>query len=178
MKKNMRLRKTKQMPAAPVESTPVSPETLVFQMLDQGDVFTYAMDRDLRYLFLNRKVREEAFHGLSLEEVLGRTGRDFFPDGADSNDLDDLEYHDRYVLHTRKSIQVYETLMGRILYSTKWPLYDANDEVCGIAGVSFDVTDVVAERVRGEGDDAELLVNMMNSTSRMTRALMRIQNSI
>lgn len=156
----------------------LSPQALALTLLEQGDAYVYVMDRELRYLYLNQKALDDAYHGLSLEQVIGKTGRDFFPSGVDSSDLDDLEYHDRYVIHTRKPIQVYEMLMGRILYSNKWPLYDDDDQVYAVAGISFDVTDVVEERVRGEGKDAELLVNMMNSTSRMTRALMRMQNSL
>lgn len=145
---------------------------VVFDLLDQADAYAYVLDTDLRYLYLNHKALVDGYAGLPLEAVIGKSGRDFFPPGTNGSDLDDLEYNDRRVLATGKPIQVYETLLGRVLFSTKWPLCDEDGKVYAVGGVSFDVTAVVGERVRGEGDDAALLVEMTASMSRMTQALM------
>lgn len=143
--------------------------------LDQSNTFIYIVDTELRYLFLNRIALDLAYAGRRLEEVLGKRGRDFFPanDGRTS-DLDLLEANDRYVLRTGFPVQVYETLLGKVLYAQKWPLFDDSGRCFAVAGVSFDVTNVVSERVRGEGDDAELMLNMMNSSSRMISAMLRM----
>lgn len=148
-------------------------EPVLRDLMDCADAYVYVMDTELRYLFLNRRALQEAYRGLPLEAVVGKRGRDFFPPDTDGSDLDDLEYHDRYVLETGKSIQVYETLMGVMLYSSKWPLRDERGEIYAVGGVSFDVTSVVNERVRG-GTDLDLMVKMMDSSSRMARALMRM----
>jgi PAS domain-containing protein len=41
--------------------------------------------------------------------------------------------------------------------------------------IARDVTSVVKERVSGKGDDEALIVNMMDSTSRMMSAMLRMQ---
>lgn len=151
-------------------------DALLKQFMDQSTAMVYILDTDLRYLYLNRVARDLGYGGLPLAGVIGKRGRDFFPGAEDgTSDLDALEANDVFVLEQRRPIQVYEALMGKILYSQKWPLIDERGQVFAVAGVSFDVTSVVKERVSGEGDDEALIVNMMNSTSRMISAMMKMQ---
>jgi PAS domain-containing protein len=150
--------------------------SLLKTFMDHSTAMIYVLDTELRYLYLNRIARDLGYQGRSLDQVVGRTGRDFFPSAEDgSSDLDALEANDRYVLRSGKPVQVYETLLGKILYSQKWPLFDDGGAVFAVAGVSFDITTVIKERVSGEGDDETLIVNMMDSTSRMISAMLRMQ---
>lgn len=146
--------------------------------LDQSNAFVYVLDTELRYLFLNRIALDIGYQGRRLDQVVGRRGREFFPAGEHDSDLDLLEANDLYVIRHGRPLQTYETLMGKVMYAQKWPVFDDQGSVCAVAGVSFDVTNVVRERVSGESDDAALMVNMMDSTSRMISAMLKMQGAL
>lgn len=145
------------------------------RLLESGNVYAYIIDTEMRYIYLNRLALQAGYGGRPLEDVVGRRGRDFYVTDADGySDLDLLEANDRQVLTTGRPIQVHEVLGGRVLYSQKWPMFDETGTIYAIGGISFDVTDVVAERVRGTGQDNELMVNMAASTSRLLKLAQRL----
>lgn len=162
----------------PEPPQPDLPEWLRPEILDGSAAYVYAFDTEMRYLYLNRLALIMGYGGRPLSHVLGKRGRDFFPAGNDAtSDLDELERNNQRVMRTGLPVQLYEVLQGRVLYSQKWPLRH-DGKIVGVAGFSFDVTNVVSERVRGDGDDVELIVNMVASTSRMMQAMARMNAQI
>lgn len=139
------------------------------RVFDDAPVFIYALDLDQRYLYLNRSALDSVFGGRSLDQVVGRLARDLMP----KEEWTDLEANNRLVIKRNRATQVYESLLGRVLYSNKWPLCSEQGDVIGVAGVSSDITSVVEERVRGDFD-LDLMVKLMRNTSLMTRALTRM----
>jgi PAS domain S-box-containing protein len=96
-------------------------------------------DREGRFVFVNHKFC--ASLGKRLDEVLGKTDKDFFPlHLAEKYHRDDLR-----VMETREAVDTIEanqTPQGdRIfVHVIKTPLYDAAGHVVGIQGIFWDVT--------------------------------------
>jgi AraC-like DNA-binding protein len=112
------------------------PRTL-FDLFDHlPRVYLYVKDRQHRYLKVNRS--ELILHGLEVEsEMLGRSDLDFHPPALAMQYMEE----DRIVFETRKPVLDRAWLVlsadgtpGWYL-STKLPLFDANGEVIGLAGV-------------------------------------------
>jgi PAS domain S-box-containing protein len=119
-------------------------------------------DRQGRFTFVNRRFCE--LLGRPLDQILGRTDRDFFPrELADKYHRDDLR-----VMFTRQALDAIEahvTPRGerRYVHVIKTPLCDSQDQVVGIQGIFWDVT----ERKRVEEDlayERELLRALLNNT--------------
>jgi len=116
----------------------------------------YAKDREGRMLLANRGTAE--LIGRPVEEILGRTARDFAPDPAAAEAIMDTD--GRVV--ERGAEQTAEETISRpdgtavVWLSTKAPLRDAAGRIIGLVGASVDITD----RKRAEAvlarDKAEL----------------------
>ena len=97
-------------------------------------------DRAGRFTFANQKFC--AMLGHSLDEIIGKTDRDFYPPHlADKYHRDDLR-----VMASREPVDTVEanqTADGEkiFVHGIKTPLYDAGGNVIGIQGIFWDVTE-------------------------------------
>ena len=118
------------------------------QIIDSLDTNVYWKNKEGSYLGSNNKIAE--LSGVnSVSEIIGRTDYDLSP----LNIADELRNNDVDVMRQNKSVQKEEKLLlpsGQImdLIAKKSPLLDQAGDVCGIVGVSIDIT----ERKKLEGE--------------------------
>ncbi|QQE12831.1 PAS domain S-box protein [Planctomycetota bacterium] len=115
-------------------------------ILDNTPASIYLKDTKGKYLFVNRMFERRYRH--TVNEIVGKTDFDLFkPHLAElyrSNDIN--------VMSTGETVEFEEAALvngeARINLSIKFPLYDAEDKVAGICGISADITDRInAEQV-------------------------------
>ncbi len=109
-------------------------------LFDDIPGFTYFIkDRELKYVAYNNRL-QEIFKVESLEEILGKGDEDFFPANLVSN----IRKDDLMILNTGQSIINRIELVPRSssaglvdwTTTTKKPLYNQHNEICGIVGVT------------------------------------------
>jgi diguanylate cyclase (GGDEF)-like protein/PAS domain S-box-containing protein len=110
-------------------------------LLDEVGAFVYTSDLAGRYTYANRLVL--AMLGHPLDYVLGKDFSHFF--GHDGID-DALSETDRRVMYAGETIAREETHQlpngtVRTFWSIKKPLHDAAGVVCGLLGISYDITE-------------------------------------
>jgi PAS domain S-box-containing protein len=121
--------------------------TLLRTMIDLIPAFIYAKDADSRFIAINAHLARNM--GTTREAALGKTDFDFF-----SPELAEKFFSDEQALiKSGKAIRELEepgfdqvTGEERIVLTSKVPLRDENDDVIGIIGLGFDIT----ERKRAE----------------------------
>ncbi len=113
--------------------------SLIRYLLDgtQAVIFCKALDGKL--LLINRQY--ERVVGLSSEEIIGRTEKDFLPRGT----AEEFSKADRQVIETRQSMEFTEEFFhpdgSRHVYlSLKFPLFDSVGKLYGICGIASDIT--------------------------------------
>lgn len=111
-------------------------------MLDESGAFIYAKDNDGYLLYANKLFLER--FGQPLEEVIGKKDYDFF----DVERSEKLRNIDMKVINSGESLEVLEKNVSKISGETNYymtrkkPLYDDNQNIIGIIGVSTDVTEL------------------------------------
>ncbi len=127
-------------------------QRLLRGILDHTDAVIYAKDLDGRYLLANPA--HSRLLGRQLEEVLGRSDDDLFPAMA----AEDHRRHDRQVAVTGLRSVLAEQAHdpdGTVhsYLSTKFPLLDDHGRSYAVAGVSTDVTELVAARAENAASE-------------------------
>ncbi|HJV91143.1 MAG TPA: PAS domain S-box protein [Holophagaceae bacterium] len=94
----------------------------------------------LNYLRVNKAMCEAL--GLGPERLIGRSGRDVFPDRS----ADDYEREDRQVLTTRAQLDIPEEQVAtpdgeRIWHTVKVPILDPDGRAAYLLGISEDITE-------------------------------------
>ncbi len=129
------------MEATKIPDTFVASSTL-FSLFDTlPSVYFYAKDQDHRYLHVNGLVLENVFGLADIKQLLGKTDFDFQPPVlAEAYHAEDLR-----VMESRQKIPNQVWLVPRVrglpkwYISTKVPLIDPSNKVCGIAGVMYPI---------------------------------------
>ncbi len=109
-------------------------------LLDSIGAYVYAKDLDGRYTYVNQLVCE--LFGCPPEEILGKDDSHFFS----LEDSDELKQNDRRVMNegiviaTEERNVIKETGEVRYYQTVKSPLYDQKGTICGMYGVSTDIT--------------------------------------
>jgi PAS domain S-box-containing protein len=102
----------------------------------------YLKDCQGRYLLINK--RYEELFDITQQEVLGKTDAEIFP----SDVVARVQANDQLVRETGQPLEFEETVPhadGPHTYiSTKFPVYDSNDQSHGVGGISTDITDRIA----------------------------------
>lgn len=110
-------------------------------ILENVDAYIYMKDRNGRYLFANRKVRER--FGLAEEEIVGYGDEKFF----DAATAARIRTGDDQVLKDGQSLRAEETFRNRkdgsamTCLTVKLPLRDETDEIYALCGISTDITE-------------------------------------
>jgi diguanylate cyclase (GGDEF)-like protein/PAS domain S-box-containing protein len=110
----------------------------VFDLLDD---YIFIKDINYNYIYGNKKVCH--LFGLSLEEIIGKNDTHFF----DLNTFNDIKVYDTAVIVGEKVIEktekmiMMETSQARYYKTTKQPLYDSQNKLVGLFGLSIDITE-------------------------------------
>lgn len=107
------------------------------QILNLAPAVIYVKDDQGRYTFVNRHF--ELLSGLSADQVLGRTDDELFPKEV----ADNAYRNDRKVIDNGVPLEIEEfgPVNGEMhtFLSAKFPLYDENDRITAICGISTDI---------------------------------------
>ncbi|WP_184415111.1 diguanylate cyclase domain-containing protein [Rhodocyclus tenuis] len=115
-------------------------EQRLFTILESVDAFIYLKDKDGRYLFANRRVRD--LFGASMEEIVGKGDEHFFSADAVAG----IRANDAQVLRDGVTLRSEETSTslesgGESTYlSVKLPLRNEAGEIYALCGISTDIT--------------------------------------
>jgi diguanylate cyclase (GGDEF)-like protein/PAS domain S-box-containing protein len=110
-------------------------------MLDHVGTYIFAKDLEGRYTYVNQLVCD--LFGLKNDEILGKDDSHFFS-FEESNDLrenDRRVMSEGIVIATEERNIVKETGETRYFQIVKSPLYNGQNQVCGMFGVATDVTE-------------------------------------
>lgn len=116
--------------------------TLFRQLLDSLPLAVYAKDRDSRFVYAN-PVALYHLHAEKLEEVIGITDFDLFPEEQASKYFND----EQEIIATGKVMRnfeehvVYEDGSESWLMTSKMPTYNSAGEISGTMGFAWDVTE-------------------------------------
>jgi PAS domain S-box-containing protein len=113
-------------------------EKLLKDVIDNTAALVYILDLEGRFLLANNKV--EALFGLSNEQIVGQKRQAFMPaEFAEQHRNNDIE-----IIQAGQGKLIEEENLepdGRHIYLTnKFPLFDAQDRVYAICGISTDMT--------------------------------------
>lgn len=132
--------------------------------LESAPAYVYLMDKDLRYVYLNKLARESpAYDTPDLEAVRGKRGEDF----PLAMTVPSLAENDRMVLASGKHMLFEEAVMDLTLLAIKWPVRETTGEICGVGGISVDITEQSAER-RAQ---VEWLARAVDSSTEIVEAI-------
>ncbi len=109
-------------------------------IMDHSPSVIYVKDTQGRFTFINQKF-EELFH-ITREEIAGKTDFDLFP----KDFAREFSKNDKKVLTSTKNTQTLEELVPQddgihTYFSVKFPLYDHNNNIYALCGISTDITE-------------------------------------
>ena len=108
-------------------------------IMDNSPSVIYAKDIEGRYVFVNQEW--ESLFDKNKEGLTGKTDYEIFP----KEFADSLTRNDKAILNTGHALKIEETAPhdngARTYVSAKFPLYDENDNIYAVCGISTDITD-------------------------------------
>jgi len=111
----------------------------LLEIFDNTPAPIYMKDSDGRYVLINK--RYEMMSHISLEEIIGKTDGDIFPEQIATL----FRSQDEEVKRQNRSLDFVETILlpdGEFTFITlKFPIHDANGKILGVAGFCTDITD-------------------------------------
>ncbi len=124
----------------------------------------YFKDREHRFVLLNEATAENL--GVTVEEAIGKTDFDFFPEELAEDYYEDEER----VMETGEPLINKEEITGsededRWNFSTKIPIFDEEGNVVGVAGINRDITERVKAKKEVDGLEARIKDSLKNSNS-------------
>ena len=133
-------RKKSELEREQAEKTLMESEQRLQAIIDGSDNAFYVKDLDGHFILINKHL--EKLLGINRDEVIGKTDYDLFtPELADY-----YKIHDSKIIETGVSEQLEEVsdlVDGwHTFLSNKFPLYDPNDKLYAICGISTDITDL------------------------------------
>lgn len=141
--------------------------TEISNILQYTPAVVYLKDTEGRYLLINS--RFEKLFAVSLATVRGKKDVDFL----DQETARQFEYNDKQVLQTLDPLQVEEQVLqedGPHTYiSVKFPLFDDDDNVIGVGGISTDIT----ELKDAQNKLRQMSTNIVSSQERERAAIAR-----
>ena len=126
-------------------------------IMDNSPTVIYVKDVNGFFTFVNQQFKK-LFH-LSDEKVIGKTLYDIFPKAI----AEEMQGNDKDVLETGQPLESEEHAPqkdGMHTYSSvKFPLYDENEKIYAVCGISTDIT----ERVKMENEKSSLETQLLHS---------------
>jgi len=116
-------------------------ESRLSTILDNVGAFIFIKDLKYRYTYANRKVCE--LFGRSLDEILGKDDAAFFSQSS----TEEIRRDDSLVIEGGETVTREETDFSladgvpRTYWTVKLPLRDDSGNVCGLCGISTDISD-------------------------------------
>ena len=116
-------------------------KNLLFSTIDNLPALVWAKDRNGKYLFVNRKFAQVA--KIKSEDLVGKEDADWAPlHLAEGYKEDDL-----WVMDNQRNIEREELVpdtqgVEKDHFTVKFPLHDAQDDIIGSGGFSFDVSEI------------------------------------
>jgi len=108
-------------------------------IMDHTPAVIYIKDRNGKFVFVNKQFENVLL--IKIEEITGKTVYDIFP--ADAADV--MRNSDNEVLQTGQTVKLEEVVPqddGLHTYmSIKFPMYDENEEIYAVCGISTDITE-------------------------------------
>lgn len=113
-------------------------------IMDNSPAVIYVKDIEGRFTFINNQF--EKLFNLTRKNIVGKTLHDIFPQQI----ADDLKNNDRDVLKTGQALESEEVVPQKdrmhTYRSVKFPLYDDNENIYAVCGISTDITDSINMR--------------------------------
>jgi PAS domain S-box-containing protein len=116
-------------------------ENKLTTILDNVEAFIYIKDRNYRYQYANKAVRQ--ILGRSLEDIIGKADSDFFDEATSAklreNDRRTMEFGERTAAensYTQKNSTVISTY-----FTVKQPLRREDGSIYGLCGISTDISE-------------------------------------
>lgn len=126
-------------------------------IMDNSPTVIYVKDTNGTFTFINQRFKE--IFNLSEEKVIGKNLYDIFPPSI----ADEMRRNDEDVLETGLPLESEEKAPhedGIHTYSSiKFPLYDENEKIYAVCGISTDIT----ERVKMEKEKSSLESQLLHS---------------
>ncbi len=108
-------------------------------IMDNSPAGIYVKDMEGRYIFVNRKYKK-LFH-IGHEDIIGNTDYDLFA----REFADGFRDNDKFVQETRSTLEFEESVPHEdkihTYASIKFPLFNKNNEVYAVCGISTDITE-------------------------------------
>jgi PAS domain S-box-containing protein len=117
-------------------------EELQHTILNNVGAYIYLKDTQYRYMYVNSEVSR--LFGVSEKEIVGKVDADFFT----SSSVDEIMASDRRVIEDGETIMREEANLivadnqPRTYWAVKIPLRDVRGNVCGLCGISTDITEL------------------------------------
>ncbi len=117
----------------------LSEKTRLNSILDNTRVIIYMKDKEGCFTLINKEF--ERYFNVSKHDVLGRTDYDLMPKEL----ADEYKKTDQKIINSGKPVEIEELALledgMHTAISIKVPLYDDAENICGICGISTDITD-------------------------------------
>lgn len=121
-----------------------------------------------KFLKINKSSRDH--YGLdSVEEIMGKSDFDFYPEemAAEFHKDDQHVIQTGQVLYNKEELNISPDGTERVVLTTKIPLYDLDNTIIGIVGVTRDITDrkIADRKVRQLEDEHQQVAILQNFIS-------------
>lgn len=134
-------------------------------ILDEVGVYVYVKDLEGRYTYVNKSVAN--LFNTTPDQIIGKTDENFF----DLNLSNELREVDKQVTDSLKTIQteevnfVKETGEKKVYLSIKKPLFDRNNTLIGLYGISTDITErkAIEDKAKREHLVLETVLNNVDA---------------
>ncbi|MBU0730762.1 MAG: PAS domain S-box protein [Proteobacteria bacterium] len=108
--------------------------------LDNTNLPIYLKTADYKYMLINREYERLAH--ITNEEIIGKTDFEIFPESV----AELFRSQDILVKKSKKNVEFRETIPLadgiHTFITSKFPLYDDNDQICAVGGVCTDITEI------------------------------------
>lgn len=142
------------------------PSNILTTVLDNVGACVYVKDRSGRYIYANRQVQE--LFGHSLEDIIGKSDEAFFDleRSAQLKENDDWVISKGKVLESEEANYLKSTGERHIYLTVKQPLYDDNQQIIGMFGISTDITaeKKLARELKQQNEMLNILMDNIDSS--------------
>lgn len=132
-------------------------------LLEHTEAYIYIKDKSGQYIYVNQLVQE--LFAVPNNEIIGKSDEFFF----DLELANEIRLNDRQVIDNGKTIEVIESTVikatgeARFFQSVKKPVYNSQNKIIGMCGISTDIT-----KLKKTEKQLENTVSVLNATLEST----------